>query len=263
MLRLSFPWSVEVPMYTQCPHCEQPLRLSRRNPGPRFLCPFCQRVFQFDTSLAARHVLFAALDVSTSAERHFPQMLDVFRNLAMDSPSGPYSDVSVLLFHRQIVPFPCEQLGGLQPADATMIPTLQDLRSRVGSGTAVLDALHHLLEDAEQLPAVSSDIVILTDGEDRCSRRHPEELRHKIQRAASDTAICLHVFTDGMNSGPRLSLVRKLSVPRVLWSVHAQRACNNVGHATQLALGGNHHAATPILSNLPTRRSDHGRPGKH
>ncbi len=249
MRRGSFPWSVALPMYTQCPHCEQPLRLSRRNSGPRFLCPFCQRIFQLDTCLAAKHVLFAALDISTSAERHFPQMLDVFRNLVMNSPGGPYSDVSVRLFHRRIVPFPCEQLGGLQPADATMIPTLQDLHSRVGSGTAVLDALHHMLENAERLPAVSSDIVIFTDGEDRCSRRHPEELRHKIERAASDTAICLHVFTDGMNSGPRLSLVRKLSVPRVLWSVHAHRPGTNGGRAAQPPLDCNHHEATRILSN--------------
>ncbi len=236
-------------MYTQCPHCEQPLRLSRRIAGPRFLCPFCQRVFQFDMCLAARHVLFAALDVSTSAERHFPQMLDVFRNLVVSSPGGPYSDVSVLLFYRQIVPFPCEQLGGLQPADATVIPTLQDLHSRVGPGTAVLDALHRMLEDAEQLPTASCDIVILTDGEDRCSRRHPEELRYKIERAASDTAICLHVFTNGMHSGPRLSLVRKLSVPRVLWSVHVDRTGTKVGHAAQPPLDCNHHEATRILSN--------------
>jgi hypothetical protein len=176
-------------------------------------------------------------------------MLDAFRNLVMNSPGGPYSDVSVWLFHRQIAPFPCERLGGLQPADATMIPTLQDLRSRVGSGTAVLDALHHMLENAEQLPAVPADIVIFTDGEDRCSRRHPEELRHKIERAASDTAMCLHLFTDGMNSGPRLSLVRKLSVPRVLWSVHVHRPGTNGGRAPQRPLDCHHHHATRILSN--------------
>ena len=236
-------------MYTQCPHCEQPLRLSGRTPGPRFLCPFCQRIFQLDACLAARHVLLAALDVSTSAGRHFPQMLDVFRNLVMSSPIGPYSDVSILLFHRQIVPFPCEQLGGLQPAYATTIPTLQDLHSRVGPGTAVLDALHRMLEDAEQLPGASCDIVILTDGEDRCSRRHPEELRYRIERAATDTVICLHVFTDGMNSGPRLGLVRKLSVPRVLWSVHTDRKSTNAGRAARPPLDCNHHQTTRILSN--------------
>ncbi|MHB0960348.1 MAG: vWA domain-containing protein [Pirellulaceae bacterium] len=236
-------------MYTQCPHCEQRLRLSRRNPGRRFLCPFCQRIFQLDTCLAARHVFFAALDISTSAERHFPQMLDFLRNVAMSSPVGPYSDISILLFHRQIVPFPCEQLGGLQPADTTMIPTLQDLHSRVGSGTAVLDVLHHMLENAEQLSGASCDIVILTDGEDRCSRRHPEELRYRIERAATDTVICLHVFTDGINSGSRLSLVRKLSVPRVLWSVHGNRKGTNAGRAAQPSLDCNHREGTRILSN--------------
>ena len=72
--------------------------------------------------------------------------------------------------------------------------------------------------------------MILTDGEDRCSRRHPEELRYKIERAATDTTIHMHIFADEVTSGLRLNLVRKLSVPSILWSVHPDRT-NRDGEA--------------------------------
>ena len=192
-------------MYTQCPHCQNPLRLPQRSLGQPFLCPYCQRVFRLNACVAARQ-LFAALDVSTSAERRFAQMLDVFTGLTRASEGGPFSDISILLFHRRIMPFPCEQLGGLQPADTVIIPTLRDLHSRVGRGTAILDVLHHMLDDAERQPLASRELVILTDGEDRCSGRHPEELRYKIDRAASDTAIQLHIFADDVTNGPRLKV---------------------------------------------------------
>jgi hypothetical protein len=235
-------------MYTQCPHCANPLRASHPSAGTLFLCPYCQRVFRLDACVAARQ-LFAALDVSTSAERQFARMLEVLTTLLNASPGGPFSDISILLFHRRVVPFPCEQLGGLQPANSVIIPTLRDLHNRVGRGTAVLDVLHRMLEDAERQPIAARELVILTDGEDRCSRRHPEELRYKIERATRDTVVHLHIFADGVTSGPQRNLVRKLSVPSILWSVHPDQTSTHTPGVAISQLYGDQQQTVRIRSN--------------
>lgn len=206
-------------MNTPCPYCGTTLRVRHWDPGQWFLCPHCRRAFRLGMGQAARQLL-VALDVSTSAEPWFSQMLAVLNQLVYRTQRESFSDVGIWLFHRRIMPFPCEQLGGLQPLESAVMPTLQDLRSRVGRGTAILDVCHRLLDEAERSPAAARQILILTDGDDRCSRRHPEELRYKLERAAPNTSVCLHIFADAVAQGLRLRLIRSLSIPGVVWSVH-------------------------------------------
>ena len=204
-------------MQTRCPCCRQKLLLCHRERATPFLCPFCGTTFRLPPGGVVRQLLLA-VDVSTSAAPYLAAMQrELVQLRASRCDDGKYQ-VSTYTFHHEMSPFPCEQLGRPRCGELAIVPTLRDLRGRVAAGSAVLDTLYRLLTTAESLPATSRELVLLTDGQDRDSRRHPEEVRRRIERAAADTTIRILGFAGASGDASLCRFMRRVSASRVMWS---------------------------------------------
>jgi hypothetical protein len=129
--------------------------------------------------------------------------------------------IRIYTFHRQLVPFPCEQLCRPQAGESIVVPTLRDLRGRVAPGSAVMDTLHQLLTETEVHPGTSHEVLLMTDGGERDSCRHPEEVRRRIQGMPGNTMVRILGFARTSRHRSAIRLMRMLAAPRVLWSFYS------------------------------------------
>ena len=208
-------------MCTQCPECREWLKLAGYSPGTRLLCPFCQTIFPLVVQSPLRQLL-VAVDVSRSSARFFPQMKRRLARLRSElRHTGPVN-VCTYLFHRRVMPFQCEQWCRPCPEGRAAVPTLGDLRVHVGGGSAILDALYRLLSQVGSSAAVPSELVILTDGQDHGSHRHPAELRRKLEQVKALTSIRFLVFTKNLGGKQLLRCMQRLANLDILWSLYCQ-----------------------------------------
>ncbi len=214
-------------MHTRCPCCRQKLLVCDRERATPYLCPYCRRTFRLPPGVAVRQLLLA-VDVSTSAAPYLAAMQREIVQLQASQCDDGRWQLSTFTFHREMSPFPCEQLGRPQCGELAIVPTLRDLRGRVAPGSAVLDSLYRLLATAESLPAASRELVLLTDGEDRDSQRHPEEVRRRIERAAADTTIRVLGFAGTTGDASLFRFMRRVSASRVRWSIFSTRLQDSV-----------------------------------
>jgi hypothetical protein len=193
----------------------------------QYMCPYCERTFRLELAREIKQLL-VAVDVSTSVA---PFLADIQRELSLlrDSrcENGGYR-MSTVTFHNDVCPFPCEKLGEPLSSEYAVVPTLRDLRGRLAPGSAIVDTLYRLLATAEVSEAAVRELVVMTDGKDRGSRRHPEELRRRIARASSGTSIHIQGFVGSTNGGSLFRFVRRLRAPRVMWSLHTSNPQDSV-----------------------------------
>lgn len=210
-------------MRLRCPHCSRHVLIARSSQTELFLCPCCRHPFRVTLTVPNR-TLRVAVDVSTSVVPHQVAMHRELMRLRHRSPESEPRQMLIYTFHRLLVPFPCEQL--CYCGAAMVLPTLRDLRGRVSAGSAVLDSLYELLSEAGSSPAGAEDIVLLTDGHDRGSRRHPEEVRRKIKQVGTHTRIHILVFVDADDDRLLMTLMGKLASTHVLWSFFTSRSAS-------------------------------------
>ena len=136
-----------------------------------------------------------------------------------------------------------------------MIPTLGDLRAHVSGGSAILDALYRLLSQVGRSAVVPSELVILTDGQDHGSHRHPAEVRRKLEQVKSFTSIRFLVFTKDLGSKQLLRFMQRLGDLNILWSWHSPTNESQLPtfpfYTTAAGVPGN---GKPSTVSSPTRR---------
>ena len=146
-------------------------------------------------SHSAQRQVFLAIDVSTSVKKFFGQICcEIERSLSPIRHTGEF-DLTTYLFHRRVMPFPCERFRGPHGGETAVLPTTEDLKNRVGRGTAALDALFQMLVDAGHCSAPRKQVLLLTDGGEHSSHRHPFEVRRKVDVLRSETDVTLVGFS--------------------------------------------------------------------
>ncbi len=211
-------------MCAHCPRCRYTLPIDPSILRSDIICPSCQTVLPAGSILTASGIgasrtLLAAIDVLTSAKPFLARMQNELVNYFTQLQQETVAQTCCFLFHRKVIPFPCEQLCYARQGERGLLPTLQDLRLHVAPGSAILDALYRLLCEAESQPSDHCDLLLLTDGCERSSQRHEEEIRQKLAELEAGSSVRILVFTDGLNNTSLINLVRRLATPRLMWSV--------------------------------------------
>ena len=191
-------------------------------------CPLCGWQFRIRLRVQPAETpkqLFVAIDVSTSVHRYTSQIHASLVDSLHDVRShGPF-DLAIYLFNRSVMPFPCESLCKPLPYERAYIPSCSELRHRVGGGTALLDAINRLIEDASGHTSQDRRILLLTDGWERSSRQtNAMQLRHRIQQCRDQIQISIIGFVNRQTRQRLLTLISELGLDNDLCSFSLHNA---------------------------------------
>lgn len=164
-----------------------------------------------DQSLPSKHI-YLGIDVSTSTFAHIEKIhYHIKESLHQIWIEGPFA-LAVYLFNGRVIPFPTRSLCRPRLFDEAFVPTLDYLKEHKGGGTAILDTLDLMIDDAIKYPASDRRIILLTDGWKRSSKKvDMPTLRPKIQE--NDTIdVSITGFTNQISADYLRRLVRELGL---------------------------------------------------
>lgn len=202
-------------MFGRCPNCGVVLRLPADDADGLVRCPDCSRLFRVRHP-AARPAkqLLVALDVSTSVQPYLGvihQHLDT--SLREIRRHGPF-EWALYLFNKHVVAYPSDLQCKPRPYEEAPLPTVRDLNDYVAGGTALLDALQRVIDDATRITAADRRVLLLTDGWERSSRfTDVAGLRRRIDACRNVIDVSLAGFVNRKTRHHLDALARDLGMP--------------------------------------------------
>jgi len=123
-------------------------------------------------------------------------------------------ELAIYLFHKHVMAYPSEALCRPRRYEEAFIPSQAELKQRIGGGTALLDAMARVLNDALAHHAQDRRVIVLTDGWERSSRNTTAaQLRREIRKSREAVQVSVTGFVSRTSYPFLIAFAQNLGLP--------------------------------------------------